>query len=165
MSASVKEPVPGWIEGINGPTGLMLAIGKGILRSYYCDPTSNVEAIPVDLACNAMIAIGCKRATTKGSKMLIYNLSTAGIIQNSISKRTSLNIFFLFQDINSQTWGQMTAHYSDAIEEYPFDFLLWKPNCKITSNYYLYIVFTFFFQYLPAVLIDLLLMVLRKKTL
>lgn len=82
VSASVKEPVPGWIEGINGPTGLMLAIGKGILRSYYCDPTSNVEAIPVDLACNAMIAIGCKRAMTKGSNMLIYNLSTAGIILN-----------------------------------------------------------------------------------
>lgn len=77
VSASVKEPFPGWIEGINGPTGLMLALGKGILRTYYCDPTSFVEAIPCDMAANAMVAIGCKRGESRDSKILVYNLSTA----------------------------------------------------------------------------------------
>lgn len=27
--ASFKEPVPGWIDNLNGPVGLMLASGKG----------------------------------------------------------------------------------------------------------------------------------------
>jgi fatty acyl-CoA reductase len=80
VSSSVSEPFPGWIEGVNGPTGLMLALGKGVFRSFYCDPTSNVEAIPCDMAANAMIAVAWKRANIQNNEMYICNLSTAGNI-------------------------------------------------------------------------------------
>lgn len=76
--SSYSEPYPGWIEGINGPTGLMLAIGKGVFRSLYCDPTSMVEAIPVDMAANALIALAWKVATLKNKELYICNISTAG---------------------------------------------------------------------------------------
>jgi fatty acyl-CoA reductase len=76
--SSLSEPYPGWIEGINGPTGLMLAIGKGVFRSLYCETSAMVEAIPVDMAANAVITLAWKVATLKNKELYICNLSTAG---------------------------------------------------------------------------------------
>lgn len=54
--AAWKDPMPGWVDNINGPTGLLLAIGKGLLRSVYCIKDSKADMIPVDIVVNAMIA-------------------------------------------------------------------------------------------------------------
>jgi hypothetical protein len=29
VTASFKEPMPGWVDNLNGPTGLMVGAGKG----------------------------------------------------------------------------------------------------------------------------------------
>ena len=29
--SSIKDPIPGWIENFNGPTGIIVACGKGTL--------------------------------------------------------------------------------------------------------------------------------------
>lgn len=145
VSSSIQEPYPGWVEGVNGPTGLMLALGKGVFRSLYCDPSANVEAIPCDMAANAMIAMAWKRANLKTDDLYICNLSTA--------------------DVNSQSWGQMFEDYMNLIHEYPFNFSLWRPGGIATSNYYVYLFYALLFQYIPAVVIDILLMIFKKKTL
>jgi alcohol-forming fatty acyl-CoA reductase len=33
VSAAWKEPFPGWVEGVNGPTGLMIGAGRGVIRT------------------------------------------------------------------------------------------------------------------------------------
>lgn len=53
---SWKDPMPGWVDNINGPTGLLLAISKGLLRSMHCKTSSKADIIPVDVVVNAMIA-------------------------------------------------------------------------------------------------------------
>lgn len=68
-------------------------------------------------------------------------------------------------DINSQSWGQMFDDYMHLIHEYPFNFSLWRPGGVATSNYYLYLLYAILFQYIPAVVIDILLMIFKKKTL
>ena len=32
MGASWEEPAPGWIDNFNGPSGIFIAVGKGVLR-------------------------------------------------------------------------------------------------------------------------------------
>lgn len=56
-----KEPIPGWIEGMNGPTGLAIGAARGVIRSMHCNPTYNVDAIPVDVTINGMIAVAWQR--------------------------------------------------------------------------------------------------------
>ena len=34
--AAWKEPLPGWLENLNGPTGIIAGAGKGVLRTVYC---------------------------------------------------------------------------------------------------------------------------------
>jgi len=55
--SSYKEPVVGWVDNLNGPTGLMVAAGKGVIRSMHCKADYNAEVIPVDMAINSVIAI------------------------------------------------------------------------------------------------------------
>lgn len=53
--SSVKEPHPGWLTGLNGPNGVITAIGQGLLRSWCGDPDSVADLIPVDVVANTII--------------------------------------------------------------------------------------------------------------
>lgn len=50
-----KEPLKGWTDNINGPTGLLIGAGKGVIRSMYCKGDSYADYLPVDVAVNALI--------------------------------------------------------------------------------------------------------------
>lgn len=65
VTPSIKEPLPGWVDNLNGPIGILAAGGKGVLQSVLCNGDYTSEAIPVDFAINAVITIAWKTATTK----------------------------------------------------------------------------------------------------
>lgn len=54
---SHMEPIPGWVDSLNGPVGILVAAGKGVLRSMYVKPELTAELIPVDFAINGILAI------------------------------------------------------------------------------------------------------------
>jgi fatty acyl-CoA reductase len=55
------EPFPGWIDNFNGPTGLLLGIGKGFVRTMSADPNAISHHIPVDICIQFMLlAAWCK---------------------------------------------------------------------------------------------------------
>lgn len=56
--ASWKEPVSGWIDNVNGPTGIILGSAKGLIRSMYADETCVADLIPVDTVINLIITLG-----------------------------------------------------------------------------------------------------------
>jgi alcohol-forming fatty acyl-CoA reductase len=57
VTPSYQEPVPGWVDSLNGPAGVLIAAGKGALRSLLMNPQSQFEAVPVDGAINGLIMI------------------------------------------------------------------------------------------------------------
>lgn len=57
VSPSAYEPVPGWVDNLNGPTGLMVGAGKGVIRSMLIDTRHKSEVIPVDYAINGLVTI------------------------------------------------------------------------------------------------------------
>lgn len=61
--ASWKHPIPGWSEGTNGPTGLAIGAARGVIRSMHCNPDYHVDAIPVDVTINGIIAIAWQRGS------------------------------------------------------------------------------------------------------
>lgn len=50
-----NEPLPGWTDNINGPTGLLIGAGKGVIRTMYCNSDSYGDIVPVDLAVNGIL--------------------------------------------------------------------------------------------------------------
>jgi len=52
-----KEPLPGWTDNLNGPTGLLIGAGKGVLRTMYCNQETYADYLPVDIAVNALLIV------------------------------------------------------------------------------------------------------------
>jgi fatty acyl-CoA reductase len=50
-----KEPLPGWTDNINGPVGLLIGAGKGVIRTMYCESSSYADYMPVDIIANCLI--------------------------------------------------------------------------------------------------------------
>lgn len=55
MTASHREPYPGWIDNVQGITGIMMEIGKGSISSILGDKNVICDIIPVDFVVNTMI--------------------------------------------------------------------------------------------------------------
>lgn len=73
MIASYKEPVPGWVDNMNGPTGLMIGAGKGVIRSMLCNANYMSDIIPCDMAINATIALAWQVGTEKSTNPIFLN--------------------------------------------------------------------------------------------
>ncbi|KAJ9586191.1 hypothetical protein L9F63_020165, partial [Diploptera punctata] len=56
----MQEPVPGWVDTLNGPVGILVGAGKGVIRSIMCNPDYDAEVIPADIAINGLITITWK---------------------------------------------------------------------------------------------------------
>lgn len=55
VTGSVAEPFPGWVDNINGITGIIMEIGRGTISSIMCREKLVLDIIPVDIACNMII--------------------------------------------------------------------------------------------------------------
>lgn len=56
-----REPVPGYTEGMHGINGWCLAVGRGVLRSMYCQPNYPCNIVQADLVVNGIILLGYER--------------------------------------------------------------------------------------------------------
>ena len=63
VGASWKEPFAGWIDNFNGPSGLFIACGMGLLRSMIGKPDAIADIVPVDIVSNVIIAAPWYRST------------------------------------------------------------------------------------------------------
>ncbi|XP_064483362.1 fatty acyl-CoA reductase 1-like [Ornithodoros turicata] len=79
VTAAWKEPIPGWVDNINGPTGLLVASGKGLLRSMLADPDKAADLVPVDTVINTMIVVAWHTATRTPKGIPVYHCTSGTI--------------------------------------------------------------------------------------
>ncbi|XP_047507285.1 fatty acyl-CoA reductase 1-like [Pieris napi] len=61
VTASLSEPIPGWIDNWNGPTGFIGSVNKGILRVIPGNGCNVLDLIPVDYVVNLTIVAATKK--------------------------------------------------------------------------------------------------------
>ncbi|KAK3102570.1 hypothetical protein FSP39_012259 [Pinctada imbricata] len=143
VGASWKEPHPGWIDNYNGPSGLYVAAGKGILRSMKGDWRAVADIIPVDIPCNMIIATAWYTAVTKPSNILIYHCTSGSV--------------------NPFTWGEIEDVVMNFWKKVPLDSCFRRPNACMTYNGFLHDFYTFVSHMLPAYVADLGFCLLGKR--
>ncbi|XP_052565321.1 putative fatty acyl-CoA reductase CG5065 isoform X2 [Culex pipiens pallens] len=142
--AAWREPIPGWIEGTHGPTGLMIGGGRGVIRTMHCNPEYDSGLMPVDVTMNGVIILGAERINT-------------GFQQNTLFCNIASG------NVNPITWGDALEAGRKKLYDNPLCFSLWYPDGSIKSNYLYHMLCVVLFHYLPAYLIDFLLIILRRK--
>lgn len=60
--AALDEPQPGWIDNLNGPTGIFVGAGMGLMRTFLAKRECKADFIPVDTVINTLCAVGAKLA-------------------------------------------------------------------------------------------------------
>lgn len=63
--SSCREPVAGWVDNWNGPTGIIAAAGKGFFRTMLCHENKIADLVPVDIIINLMICAAWRTATVR----------------------------------------------------------------------------------------------------
>lgn len=144
--SSWKEPMPGWVDNFNGPIGLIIAGGKGVVRTSLTKPDAIPDYMAVDISIKAMIIAAWKMGVANGSrlgKVDVYNSSSTSA--KSVSNKELLDMC-------------QVVHKSCALND-----ILWIPSYSITGSKTFYRIKAFFLHYMVALLIDTILRVLGKS--
>ncbi|XP_043084144.1 fatty acyl-CoA reductase 1-like [Puntigrus tetrazona] len=118
VGASWKEPFPGWIDNFNGPSGIFIAAGKGILRTMRASNNAVADLVPVDVVINTTLAAAWYSGSQRHARprsMLVYNCTTGGI--------------------NPFHWGEVEYHVISTFKRNPLEQAFRRPNVNLTTNH------------------------------
>lgn len=57
VGCTKSEPEPGWLENMNGPTGVITGVMVGFLRTVPNIESNIIDLIPADYTVNALISV------------------------------------------------------------------------------------------------------------
>jgi fatty acyl-CoA reductase len=142
VTAAWNEPIRGWVDNINGPTGLILASGKGMLRTMYYDSDAIADLIPVDTVINMMIAVGWHTAVHRSNSIPIYNCASGSL--------------------NPITWGDIERICLPLLIQYPSSEVFRYPGGCFKNYWILNQMSVLLEHHLPAYAMDGVMAVLRR---
>ncbi|XP_072574256.1 fatty acyl-CoA reductase 1 isoform X2 [Paramormyrops kingsleyae] len=137
VGASWQEPFPGWIDNFNGPSGIFIAAGKGILRTMRASNDAVADLVPVDVVINATLAAAWFSGSQRFSRpksLLVYNCTTGGI--------------------NPFHWGEVEYCINMTFKTNPLEQPFRRPNVNLRSNPFTNQYWTTVSHTLPALLYD-----------
>lgn len=133
--SSVKDPMAGWVDNWNGPTGIIAAAGKGFFRTMLCHENKTADLVPVDIVINLMICAAWRTATSRPTNsIVVYNCCTG--------QKAPI------------TWKEFVRQSFIAMRKHPLSDMLWYPDGKCRSNAIVNCYMKYFLHFLPAYLVD-----------
>ncbi|XP_076588914.1 fatty acyl-CoA reductase 1 isoform X1 [Chaetodon auriga] len=146
VGASWKEPFPGWIDNYNGPSGIFIAAGKGILRTMRASNDAVADLVPVDVVINNTLAAAWysgSQMLNRSRNILVYNCTTGGI--------------------NPFHWGEVEYHVISTFKRNPLEQAFRRPNVNLTSNHLINQYWIAVSHKAPAFLYDLYLRLIGRE--
>lgn len=135
IGAALKEPYEGWVDNFNGPSGLFVAAGKGLLRSMIGDFHALADIIPVDFCANMMLAIAWHRVVKRHSSIPVYHLTSG--------------------QLNGCTWGRVCSTLTKLYFTYPFEGVFRRPNFAFESRKMMHNYWRYISHKIPALIADM----------
>ncbi|KAL4113616.1 hypothetical protein QTP88_017210 [Uroleucon formosanum] len=150
--ATDTEPVPGWINNIYGPTGVVVATGIGLMRCMYVDPDLVANIIPGDFVSNAVVA----SAWDIHNQWKEHKNFNCGVETNDLNEKQFVPPIYNIVSSNSNrvTWRDFLelslkngCHVPSIKSIYPF-------MLTLSKNKYEYAILWFLLHIVPAFIVD-----------
>ncbi|KAK3909444.1 Putative fatty acyl-CoA reductase [Frankliniella fusca] len=116
VTAAVREPLPGWVGNLNGPSGLLVGLGHGALRTINIRRDMVADLIPVDKCINLLITAA-------------WQAAKAGRKVNGKTSEEQVAVYNCVSGVqNPLLWGRMVDASLSALRRHPFSAALWYPD-------------------------------------
>lgn len=133
VCASIGDPLPGWIDNYNGVVGVIVAVGKGLLRTLLIPGLKN-DLVPVDLVTNCIIVSVWYHALTKPEVPFICNCTSG--------------------NVNPTTFLDMEKTCQETMYAYPYNSIFRRPNVRFTGTRIIHNYWQVVSHYIPAIIAD-----------
>ena len=155
VTAAVREPVPGWVDNLNGPTGLLVGAGKGLLRTLHCHRDMVADLIPVDVCINLLISVAWRTAAAPSAAPSAAPAAAPAAASASSCGSSEVVVYNCVSGAqNPITWGMLEDIGLSHLRKNPYNNVLWYPGGSFKSSR-AYNEFCFFtLHVVPAHILD-----------
>ncbi len=143
ITAAWREPMPGWIDNYNGPSGYLVVSGKGVLRTMYVHQNKLCDIVPVDIVTNTCIVSSWFTSIKRPSSALVINCTSGSL--------------------NGITWGQIRSLSDPLLVKHPSMEMFRYPGPNFHSSRIWHQLNLYIEHSLPAFVIDLLFKITGHK--
>jgi len=154
ITASLNDPMPGWIDNYNGPSGYLVTAGAGILRVMLVDGEKICDAIPVDIVANTIITCAWHVANMYQSKSLSGEGDLGLVAPQALREPYVVNC--TSGQINPITWEHIRSLSQPWLVKYPPTQIFRYPGPLFISNKLAHKILVLIEHDLPTFVIDLL---------
>ncbi|XP_060876847.1 fatty acyl-CoA reductase wat-like isoform X1 [Metopolophium dirhodum] len=149
IGCTESEPEPGWLENMNGPTGLISGVMVGFLRTAPNIGTNITDIIPADYTVNALISVMWDTV----------NRHKQSNIVNKVPK-----IYNYVSCVESPlTWGRYIREMHDQYYVAPPLQSMWYGFYILYTHFMVGSILRFFLHRIPGAFMDLLLILCGKS--
>ncbi|EAT36930.1 AAEL011027-PA [Aedes aegypti] len=161
--STYREPLPGWTDNLNGPTGLCMWTVKGLIHTIWGDASKRANLVPVDYCVNAIIVAAYDiMMRHQDDSRQEFGISATLVEKDSRNSGDILPTYnYMYQEY-SLTWGRYMAMASLGFESRIHQ-MVWKYTYCITAYRPLFRLMSFCLHSIPARLLDLVRRIRRKK--
>ena len=133
VTAAWREPLPGWVENLNGPTGIIAGAGKGLLRTVHCKRTAVADLVPVDMPINLGIYFGVPAGNSS-----LHNLFCAALCaawSAACRPSNSVQVYNCTSGCtNPVRWGDFELLGIEKLRKFPMENIVWYPGGSFKEN-------------------------------
>ena len=138
--SSAGEPIPGWIDNLYGPGGVVLGTGSGLIHTLNADPEKIADLVPVDYAVNALLAAAWETANTTPEERSAQGGVT---VYNYVSSVENPLVWGKFMEL-TRKWGL----------QFPSNQAVWAISLTLCRNRMHHLLLTALLHFLPALFVD-----------
>lgn len=154
------EPIPGWIDNMYGPTGMLIGVAAGLIRIFHVHKDNNAEVVPVDMCVNSLLAAAWDISKNKKRQAIMPEP-----VPEVEDYKSDIPIYnFVTANQNKTSWKNYIDYAWEIGQDVPVHKSIWYISFTTTDNKLVHTVLWFFYHRLPAFFMDLCLFAIGKKT-
>nr|ANN23959.1 fatty acyl-CoA reductase I [Phenacoccus solenopsis] len=152
--SSAKEPIPGWINNVYGPTGVVAAAAVGLMRSLNTDQNCKANIVPCDYVVNAAIAAAWGVSLKNRNGEIIHTNGNG--LKSKPDKSKDIPVYNYSCDLLKKplSWKEF-MHMNEMQEpKMPSSMSVWAYNLTLNKYQFVHQLYCFFLHILPAFFVD-----------
>jgi fatty acyl-CoA reductase len=152
-----RQPICGWVDNFNGPTGVILSMMTGAMQAMLAYPNYCADIVPVDIVANLIICTAWQIHEQ-------HKEPARRLQQTSSDQNQNISVYNCVSGtLNPVAWEKVAKRIARIVNIYPCEKMMRSPGSRLFSNEYLFNVYNFLNHTTVAYMSDFFLKSIGKK--